>query len=169
MEQNNDVIMHKKSVIINLIKDFREIIKQYGFKYKKNVLKYLRKRLRSDEKAAYDEDEDDIKCLQEIIDRLSKLKKHYIKKNKYDKNIKYLWIETIKYMFENNDKDYNLYLTNYQQYQSFSSKTLLTPNEYLKKIRPELTKLISEDCKVKLSVNAVFRSTKDSNDKRTVY
>ena len=35
MEHNNDVIMHKKSVIIDLSKDFREIIKQYGFRYKK--------------------------------------------------------------------------------------------------------------------------------------
>ena len=58
-------------------------------------------------------------------------------------------------------------MTNYQQYQSFSVNILLTLNEYLKKIRPELIK-ISKDCKVKLSVNVVFRSTKNNNDKRTL-
>ena len=71
MEHNNDVIMHKKSVIIDLSKDFREIIKQYGFRYKKKIIKNLRRRLRSDGKAADNEDEDDIEYLQEIIDRSS--------------------------------------------------------------------------------------------------
>ena len=80
MEHNNDVIMHKKSVIIDLIKDFREIIKQYGFRYKKRLMKNLRRRLRSDRKAADDEDEDDIEYLQEIIDRSSRLKKSLLNK-----------------------------------------------------------------------------------------
>ena len=80
MEHNNDVIMHKKSVIKSIIEDFREIIKQYGFKYKRSLIKNLRRRLRSDNKAVCDENEDDIEYLQGIIDRLSKLKKHYIKK-----------------------------------------------------------------------------------------
>ena len=98
MEHNNDLIMHKKSVIINLIKDFRKIIKQYGFKYRQKVIKNLRKRLRSDGKAAYDEDEDDIEYLQEIIDKLSRLKKHYLKQNHYHyENTKYQGIKTIKY------------------------------------------------------------------------
>ena len=58
-------------------------------------------------------------------------------------------------------------MTNYQQYQSFSGKILLTRNEYLKKKKSQLIK-ISKDCKVKLSVNAVFRSTTNNNDKRTL-
>ena len=46
MKNNNNVIMHKKLEIINLIKDFREIIKTHGFKYKKSVIKNLKKALR---------------------------------------------------------------------------------------------------------------------------
>ena len=41
----------------------------------KNALKNLRKRLRSNEKAADDEKEDDIDYLQGIIDSLNNLKK----------------------------------------------------------------------------------------------
>ena len=119
-------------------------------------------------KAVYDDNEDDIKYLQEIVDRLSKLKNHYIETNQYhDHNVKYHGIETIKYLFENNDEDYNLYPTNYQQYQSFSSKTLLKLDEYLEKIRPEWIKII-KDCKVSLSVNIVFKSIKNFNDKRNL-
>ena len=72
----NNVIMHKKSFIKSIIKDFREFIVDYGFKYKKKtVLKNLRRRLRSDKKAADDEDEDDSEYLQDIIDKLSVLKR----------------------------------------------------------------------------------------------
>ena len=115
----NNVITHKKSEIKSIIKDFREIINIYGFKCNKNVIKNLRRRLRSDKKAADDEDEDDIECLQEIIDRLSKLKKHYFKQNEYhDHNVKYFGIETVKYLFdEDSDENYDLYPTKYQQYQ----------------------------------------------------
>ena len=35
----NNVIVHKKSLIKSIIKDFKETYPQYGFKYKKNVLK----------------------------------------------------------------------------------------------------------------------------------
>ena len=80
MEHNNDVIMHKKSAIIYLIKYFREIIKQYGFRHKKVLIKNLRGRLRSDGKAAEDEDENDVEYLQEIIDRSSRLKKSILNK-----------------------------------------------------------------------------------------
>ena len=73
MERNNDVVMHKKSVIIDLIKYFRERIKQFGFRYKKSLIKNSRRRLRSDRKAADDEDKDDIEYLQEIIDRSSRI------------------------------------------------------------------------------------------------
>ena len=72
----NNVIMHKKSFIKSIIKDFREFIVDYGFKYKKKtVLKNLRRRLRSDKKAADDEDEDDSEYLKDIIDKLSVLKR----------------------------------------------------------------------------------------------
>ena len=60
-------------------------------------------------------------------------------------------------------------LSNYQQHQSFSDKTLLTINEYLERIRPELIKLINGYCRVELIVDAVFRLKKDSNDKRTLH
>ena len=70
--------MHKKIVIKSIIKDFREIIEQYGFRYKKTLFKSLRKTLRSDEKAANDKNEDGNEYLRGIIDRLDRLKKNYI-------------------------------------------------------------------------------------------
>ena len=75
MEQNkceNNAIAHKKYLIKSIIKDFTEFIALYGFKYRKNIIKNWRRRLRSDTKAADDENEDDIEYLQEIIDRLDK-------------------------------------------------------------------------------------------------
>ena len=86
MEQKkceNNTIAHKKSLIKSIIKDFREFLALYGFKCKKNVIKNLRRRLRSDKKVADDENEDDIEYLQEIIDRLDKSKKHYLKQSQY--------------------------------------------------------------------------------------
>ena len=74
MKRNNNVISHKRSEIKSIIKDFREIIKIYGFRYKKTVLKHLRLSLRSDKKVADDKKEEDIDYLQEIIDRLTRLK-----------------------------------------------------------------------------------------------
>ena len=160
--------MHKKSAIIGLTKDFRKIIKTYGVKYKKTVLKHLRFMLTLDGKDAYNENEDDIEYLRDIIDRLSKLKKHYLKQNKYhDHNIKYHGIETIKYLFNDEDEDYNLYLIDNQQYQSFFGKILLKFNEHLEKIRPELIKII-KNCKINLTVNIIFRSIKSFNDKRNL-
>ena len=62
---------------------------------------------------------------------MKRLKKCLFKKNKYhDNKLKYYGIEIIKYLFEDDNEDYNLYKRN-QQYQSFSSKALLPPNEYL--------------------------------------
>ena len=75
MEPNNNLITYKKSLIKLIINDFRDIITQYGFKYRKDVLRSLRRTLRSDEKAANDENEDDHEYLQGIIDRLNRLKK----------------------------------------------------------------------------------------------
>ena len=57
-----------------------------------------------------------------------------------------------------------LYLIKYQQYQLSSGKILLAPDEYLEKIRPNLIKLIN-DCKIKLTMNVIFNSTRNFNDK----
>ena len=84
------------------------------------------------------------------------------------KNIKYHGIETIKFLVENHN-DCNLYLINCQQYQAFPDKALLTLNEYFERTRPELTRLVSKACKVKLVVNFVFRSIKNFNDKRNIH
>ena len=166
MNHNNNVIMQKKSEIKSTTKEFREFITLYGFKYRKSVIKHLRRAPRSHEKIANDEDEDDIEYLQECVCYLSKILKDYIKKNKYhDHNVKYHGIETIKYLFKDNDEDYNFYLINNQQYQSLPNKTLLTLNEYLEKIRSKLIQLINNDCKVKLNVNVVFRAIRNFNDK----
>ena len=48
MEQKNcenNAISCKKSLIKSIIKDFREIITQYGFKYRTRLLKNLKKHL----------------------------------------------------------------------------------------------------------------------------
>ena len=84
------------------------------------------------------------------------------------KTLKSYGIETIRYLFEDNDEDCSLYLINYQQYQLFSDKTLLKLDEYLEKIWSGLTRLMI-NCKVNLNVNTVFRSTKNFNDKRTLH
>ena len=71
-------------------------------------------------------------------------------------------------MFENDDKDYNIYKIN-QQYQSFSRKTLLPFDEYLEKIRPELIKLMIKNYEAELSVNLVFGSKTNFNDECNVF
>ena len=45
MNHINYAIMHKKSEIKSMTKDFREVIRAYGFKYKKTVLNHLKKHL----------------------------------------------------------------------------------------------------------------------------
>ena len=69
-------------------------------------------------------------------------------------------------MFNDDNEDYNLYPTNYQQYQSFSGETLFPLNEYLEKVRSELIKI--KNCEVNISADAVFRSIRNSKDKRTL-
>ena len=69
-----------------------------------------------------------VSILKARVNYLNNFFKKYVKKNKHcDKNIKYHGIETIKFLFECHD-DFCLYPTNYQQYQPFSDKTLLTLN-----------------------------------------
>ena len=80
-------------------------------------------------------------------------------------------------MFDKNeDEDYyepkliNNYNHNYKQYQTDSDKKLLTPNEYLEKIRPNLIELMSKhnNWKIQLTMQLIFNSIKNLNDKRTL-
>ena len=79
----------------------------------KKAVKILRKPLTKREKIVCDEKEDDIEYLKDIINELNT----YFNKNKYhDYKAKYLGTdETIIYLFENPDEDYNMYKIN-QQY-----------------------------------------------------
>ena len=77
MEPDNNVITYNKSLIKLIIKDLREILTQYGFKYRKDALTIFRRKLRSDEKSANDEKEDDNEYFQDIIDSLNRMKKNY--------------------------------------------------------------------------------------------
>ena len=76
---------------------------------------------------------------------------------------------------ENEDKDYyKLKLINhapdYQQYQTDSDKHLLAPNGYFKKIRRNLIQLINNhNKKIRLTMQVIFNSTKNPNDKRTLH
>ena len=106
----------------------------------------------------------DIEYLQDGIDYLNNLFESYTQKNKCNE------IETIKCLFDNSDEDYDLHLINNKLYESFSDKNLLPFNEYFERIRPKLTELRTEYCKVKLDVIVVFRAEKfkKSNDKRKI-
>ena len=78
-----DAISHKKSLIKSIIKDFRKIIDILRFKIskkkqKKTNLKTLRSRLRLDEKADNDKDEDDGEYLEGIISILSGLIENHL-------------------------------------------------------------------------------------------
>ena len=108
----------------------------------KKTLKILRKALGKREKIVYDEKEDDIEYLKDNIDELKGLKNSYFNKNKYhDYRAKYLGTdETIKYLFENDDEDYNIYEINYLM------------------IRPELIKLITKNHEDELNANVVVGS-----------
>ena len=71
-------------------------------------------------------------------------------------------------MLEDDDEDYNICKIN-QQCQSFSGKTLLSLDEYLEKIRPELIKLMIKNCEAELNVNLVFGSKNNPNDECNVF
>ena len=109
-------IEQNKHVLNLIIKEFRELIDLYRFRTDKKTLKILRKALRKREKIVYDEKEDDIEYLKDNIDELKGLKNNYFNKNKYDYRAKYLGTDqTIKYLFESVDEEYNIYEIN-QQY-----------------------------------------------------
>ena len=71
-------------------------------------------------------------------------------------------------MFEDDEEDYNIYEIN-QQYQSFSNKTLLPFDEYLKEISPGLLNLITKNHEVELNVNLVFRSKNNPNNECNIF
>ena len=72
----------------------------------KKRLSSLRKSLRNHEKIVYDEKEDDIEYLKDLINYLNSLKNGYLKQNQYqNKNIKYHGIEAIRYLFNDDDED----------------------------------------------------------------
>ena len=72
----------------------------------KKRLSSLRKSLRNHEKIVYDEKEDDIEYLKDLINYLNSLKNGYFKQNQYqNKNIKYHGIEAIRYLFNDDDED----------------------------------------------------------------
>ena len=106
-----------------------------GLKLIKKPVKILRKAIENCEKIVYNEEEDNIEYIKDNINELKNLKNTYFDRNKYHGyRAKYLGIEeTIKYLFEDDEENYNIYEIN-QQYQSFSNKTLLPLDEYLKKL-----------------------------------
>ena len=153
----NNTIEHNKHVLNLIIKEYRELIGLYRFKTdKKKTVKILRKAIRNCEKIVYDEEKDDIEYIKDNINELKNLKNTYFDRNKYHGyRTKYLGTdETITYLFDDDDEDYNIYKIN-QQYQSFSSKTLLSLDEYLKKIRPGLINLMTKYHEVDLNANFV--------------
>ena len=131
----NNTIEHNKHVLNLIIKGFKELIGLYRFKTDKKTVKILRKAIRNREKIVYDEEEDDIEYIKDNINGLKNLKNTYFDRNKYHGyRAEYLGTdETIKYLFKDDEEDYNIYEIN-QQYQSFSNKSLLALDEYFKKL-----------------------------------
>ena len=141
-----------------------------GLKLIKKPVKILRKAIENCEKIVYNEEEDDIEYIKDNINELKNLKNTYFDRNKYHGyRAKYLGTEeTIKYLFEDDEENYNIYEIN-QQYQSFSNKTLLPLDEYLKKIRSGLINLITKNHEVELTVNLVFRSKTNPNNECNIF
>ena len=66
-EDKNDTIEDKKSELDSIIKEFREIITMYKFRFKKEYINILRKSIRDYEKIVNYENEDDIEYLKDQI------------------------------------------------------------------------------------------------------
>ena len=141
-----------------------------GLKLIKTTVKILRKAITNREKIVYDEEEDDIEYIKDNINELKNLKNTYFDRNIYHGyRAKYLGThETIKYLFKDVEEDYNMYEIN-QEYQSFSNKTFLPLDEYFKKIRSGLIKLMTKNHEVQLIVNLVFRSKTNPNNEFIVF
>ena len=102
----NNTISYKKSEFKLVTDGFREIIRIYGFIYNKKRLSTLRRAIRGHEKIVIDKKEDDTEYLQDRINYLNSLKNRYLKQNQYqDKNDNYHGIETIRYLFNDDDED----------------------------------------------------------------
>ena len=65
--EKNDTIDNKKFELDSIIKEFREIITMYKFRFEKEYIKILRKSIRDYEKIVNDESEDDIEYLKDQI------------------------------------------------------------------------------------------------------
>ena len=111
MESTNNTIEcnsieHNKQILNSITK---ELIDLCRFKTDERTLKILRRALREGEKIVCDKEEDDIEYLKGNINKLKGLKNIYFDRNKYhDYKAKYLGTdETIKYLFENDEEDYN--------------------------------------------------------------
>ena len=89
----------------------------------------------------------------------------YAKKNKSDGT------ETIRYLLNDNNEDYDLRSINNKQYQSFSDRNLLPFREYLERIRPKLIRFMGDCYNAKLDVNVIFESEtlKKSNNKINIH
>ena len=106
----NNTIEHNKQVLNLIIKEFRELIGLYWFKTDKKTVNILRKAIRNREKIVYDEEEDDTEYIKDNINELNNFKNTYFDRNKYHGyRTKYLGTDdTIKYLFEDDDEDYNI-------------------------------------------------------------
>ena len=89
----------------------------------------------------------------------------YAKTNKSDGT------ETIRYLFNDSNEDYDLRSINNKQYQSFSDRNLLPFCEYLERIRRKLIRFMGDCCNAKLGVNVIFESEtlKKSNNKINIH
>ena len=155
-------MVKEKVKIMSIIDDFKRLANTTESRFTKHLLNNFKKTVKPYVKFVNDDFKNDIEYLQDCIDYLNNLFNSYAGKNKC--NV----IETIRYMFDDNDEDYDLHPINNKQCQSFSDKNLFPFNEYLERVRPKLVTLMSDCCEVKLNVNAIFKSKK-SNDKISVY
>ena len=153
-------MIKEKIEIMSIIDNFKRLANIIEFRCRKNFLTNVKKILRPYEKIVINDCKNDIEHLQDCIDYLNNLFESYTKKNKCNE------IKAIRYLFDDNDEDYDLHPINDKQYQSFPDKRLLPFCEYLERIRPNLIKLMSDCCKNKLNVNVVFRSERLKKSKR---
>ena len=71
----NNVILHKKLQIKNIIDNFREFIEVCGSNYSEKTMNALKKHLTKQEDLFCDEEDDKIECLEICIESLNNFKK----------------------------------------------------------------------------------------------
>ena len=76
----NNTIEGKKYELISIIKEFRELISMYRFRFTKESTKLLRKALRLNEKIVNNEKEGDTEYLKDQLNSLNNFKNVYTKK-----------------------------------------------------------------------------------------